>query len=102
MLQLATAHMPFAQAGVPFIVVQMVPHVPQLFVAVCVLTSQPSLGSLLQSPQPLAHETIAHCPALHDSVALFCEHCFLHAPQLFGSPSVFTSQPVAALPSQSM
>jgi hypothetical protein len=101
MLQLPMAHMPLAQAGDPFIVVQVRPHIPQLAGVVCVLVSQPSLGSLLQSPNPFAHAVITHCPAVQVSVALLIEHCFLHAPQLFGSPSMWTSQPVAGLLSQS-
>jgi hypothetical protein len=57
-LQLPTSHIPPVHAGVPLAVTQTIPHPPQLPVDVCVLTSQPSLGSLLQSANPGAHDVI--------------------------------------------
>src|ERR1700678_3180333 len=48
-LQAPAAQLPWTQVGVPFWVLQMSPHVPQLTGSDCTLSSQPSAAFLLQS-----------------------------------------------------
>jgi hypothetical protein len=96
-LQLAIPHLPWLHVGVPFAVVQMLWHVPQLLTSFCRLASQPSAGLLLQSVQPPAWQlTMLQVPALHASVAWFVLQAIPHPPQFStspGVPPVFTGQP---------
>jgi hypothetical protein len=93
-LQLPTVHMPCTHAGVPFVVVQMLPHAPQLFGSFWVLVSQPSAGLLLQSKNPLVHAMTVHRPATQVSVALFWLHFSPQPLQFCGSLVMLTGQPV--------
>ncbi len=61
---------------------QTVPHTPQLLPSVCVFTSQPSIGLVLQSAKPVAHALMVHAPPVHVDVALARLHASPQAPQL--------------------
>ncbi len=76
------------------------PQAPQLLPSVCVFTSQPSSGLVLQSAKPMEHALMAHALAMHDDVALGRLHATPHAPQLVALDVVSVSQPLAAMPSQ--
>jgi hypothetical protein len=99
-LQLATAHIPAAHAGVPFAIAQVLPHEPQLAAFVCVFTSQPFAGFPSQSAKPALQLAIPQPPAVHTPVALAGAHAIPHPPQCASEVCVLTSQPLLALPSQ--
>jgi hypothetical protein len=61
----------------------------QLLVSFCRSTSQPSLGSPLQSANPGEQTTIWHAPSVQVDTALFALHALPHAPQLAASLVVF-------------
>ena len=63
--------------------------------------SQPSAAPFLQSAQPALHAATLHVPFTQLPAAFGVPHALPQLPQLLGSPSVFVSQPLAALPSQS-
>jgi hypothetical protein len=88
------------QVAVPLVLLHTVPHAPQLAVFVLVLISQPLAAELSQLAKPALH-AIWQVPALHVAVPLVVEHLVLHALQLLMSVFRLTSQPLAALPSQS-
>jgi hypothetical protein len=73
---------------------QTVVHVPQ-WLAVLSWVSQP--GALVQSPQVLSHEAIAHVPLAQVAVACAWVHVIPHPPQLLfvvvavSQPSVSTA-----------
>jgi len=90
---------PPVQLAVPLLVEQVLPHEPQ-FVVVLSAASQPSLGLLLQLEYPLL-QVILQTPLLQAGVPLAAEHLVPHALQLLTSALRLTSQPFAALPSQS-
>lgn len=94
-------HTPLAQLlEATWAALQARPQAPQLATSAEVLTSQPSAGRRSQSPNPALQLAIAHLLALHAAVAFCRVHTAPHAPQLFASVVVFTSQPSAANPSQ--
>jgi hypothetical protein len=64
---------------------QAAPQLPQLFVSLLVLTSQPSAGFLLQSAKPALHDVMAQLDALHVAVALAKLHAAPHDPQFLES-----------------
>jgi hypothetical protein len=69
-------------------------------VLVCVFTSQPSAGMLLQLPNPELHVPSVQLPVEHDSLAFARLHAVPQPPQLVSVLSV-VSQPLPPLPSQS-
>ncbi len=89
---------PLGQLVVPFRLVHVLPHAPQLLV-VLRLTSQPLLASPSQLPKPPLH-TMLHVLPVHDAVPLVLEHTVPHAPQWFRLLVVLISQPLSGLPSQ--
>ena len=54
---------PAAQEGVPFVLLQMLPQVPQLFLSVDTVVSQPLLAFPSQFPNPELHEATWQAPA---------------------------------------
>jgi len=80
-------------AGVPLATVQVLPQVPQFPTLVCVLTSQPSVGELLQSPKPVLQLPMVHMPPEHAGVPFATVHTLPQAPQLPTLVPVLISQP---------
>jgi hypothetical protein len=70
------------------------PQPPQLLVSVLVLTSQPSMGFLLQSAKPELQERMAQAPDTQPGVSLLGLHTSLQVPQLLGSVEVFVQIPL--------
>jgi hypothetical protein len=99
-LQLAMVHALIAHADVALRRAQARPQVPQFVESARMSASQPSLAMPLQSAVPSAHampqRPIAQVPTPPSPAG----HTLPHAPQLFGSVCVFTSQPLAAFMSQ--
>jgi hypothetical protein len=94
-------HTPATQLGVaPPGVGQTLPQVPQWLTLVWVLTSHPlaALPSQLAKPP---EQTMPQVPPLHVAVPLLLLHTLPHAPQFATLVPVETSQPLAALLSQS-
>jgi hypothetical protein len=99
--QEATAQRPAAQAIVALAPTQRTPHAPHWLTSVAVATSQPLVHEPSQLVKP-ALQVRAQKPALHPPVALAAAgHTLLQKPQWRASPRRSTSQPLAALPSQS-
>jgi hypothetical protein len=65
------------------------------------VASQPLAAVASQSPKPALHIATVHAPAAHPAVAFATVHVRPHAPQLATSVAVATSQPLAAIESQS-
>jgi hypothetical protein len=80
---------------------QAVPQPPQLALSLRVSTSQPLAALPSQSRKPVAQAAIAQAPAAQVEVALGSAQTRPHAPQLTALVWVSTSQPLAAVPSQS-
>jgi len=95
--QAATVQALLLHPAVALARVQTFPQAPQFAGLVLVFTSQPSVGSLLQSPKPALHEATVHAPAAHPAVALARVQTVPQAPQLLGSTAVCTSQPSESL-----
>ena len=76
-------------------------HPPQLSRSLCVDVSQPSAAMPLQLPQPDAQLPRVHAPPVHARAACGAVHALPQVPQCAASESASTSQPFAALPSQS-
>ncbi len=68
----------------------MTPQPPQLPLSVCVLISQPFVGSLSQLAKPVPHAVIAQALAVHALVALESAHACPQTPQFDESVAVFT------------
>jgi hypothetical protein len=98
--QLAMAHAPAVHAAVALARAHARPQAPQWDAAVLVFVSQPSLTSVLQLPRPAA-QVMPHAPAAQLAAPPAVLHALVHAPQRAGSVLRFTSQPLAATPSQS-
>jgi hypothetical protein len=96
--QRATPHAPLTQLGVPAVVEQILPQVPQL-VTLLSDVSQPLAGLPSQSAKPVAHVG-THAPDVQATVPLAFVQVLPHAPQ---SPAVLSevSHPLLASPSQS-
>jgi hypothetical protein len=95
-------HCPPRQVGVPWLVLQGVPHAPQFASSVLVLVSHPSrlkFSLALQSAYPESH-AIVHCPAEQVGVPLALLQAPPHVPQLAVSACKLISQPLPKLPSQ--
>ena len=90
-----------AQVAVPPVALHAVGQVPQWFLSVTVLISQPSASLLaLQSAKPDAHAPL-HTPAAQVRVGTFVvEQTPAQVPQCKGSVVVLISQPLATLLSQ--
>jgi hypothetical protein len=99
-LQLATAQLPPAHAGVPFAMEQALPQAPQWPTVVLVLVSQPSAGLPLQLPKPGLQLATAQVPFTHAALPFAMEQAFPQAPQLLTSLPTLTSQPSATAPLQ--
>jgi hypothetical protein len=98
--QLVTVHPEAVQVGAPKLVGQTWPQVPQLFLSLAVLTSQPSPTLVLQSAKPGLQKLILHVPDEQSPTPLFGAHAALQAPQSFSDLSD-ASQPFVTSPSQS-
>ena len=92
-------HVPELQLAVPFVVLQALPHPPQLAMSVFRLVSQPLRVSLSQFEKPLLH-VIVQVPLLHAAVPFVEPQTLPHAPQLEVELAVFVSQPLVSFPSQ--
>jgi hypothetical protein len=101
-LHAAMPHTPAEHEAVPLAMEHTFPQRPQLATVVLRFTSQPSLTTPLQSANPALHMPMPHTPPVQLAVALggFAQRR-AHAPQLFTSVLIDTSQPFAALRSQS-
>lgn len=96
-LQLTNRHAPPEQSLVAFARLHVRPHAPQCAAVVCVLTSQPSAGSMLQSAKPAAHNAMPHTPAVHPAVAFaMLMQPRPHMPQFMTLVCVLVSQPSVA------
>jgi hypothetical protein len=98
----ATVHAPLAQPEVPLATTpQTLPHDPQLFTSVRPSISQPvdEVESQLRKPEP--HDRPQVDELQTDDEFGPETHTLPHAPQLFVSPEVGVSQPLAGLLSQS-
>jgi hypothetical protein len=91
---------PMAQEGVPFVVLQALPHAPQFVALAARFVSQPLAGLPSQSAYVPVHDTTAHAPALQFEIAFGSAHALPHAPQ-FDIVSRLVSQPSAYMPLQS-
>ena len=96
----AIEHEPLEHDGVPFEPLHALPQEPQFDVFVPVFTSQPFTALISQSANPALH-AMAQLPALHEGVPFEPLHALPHDPQFDALVLVFTSQPLAALMSQS-
>ena len=65
----AMEHEPSEQPGVPFVLLQTVPHAPQFVALVSVFVSQPVEPIPSQFPNPAAQVPRVQLPLTHDSVA---------------------------------
>jgi hypothetical protein len=98
----AIAQDPFTQAGTPFGAVHTTLHPPQLFKSFRMLTSHPLPGSPSQSAVPeVTHDEHPQTPASHFGGQPVSGQGAAHPPQWLTLVLVFTSQPLAAIPSQS-
>src|SRR5690349_8261335 len=90
------------QTGVPLETLpQALPQPPQLLRSCETAFSQPLKFTPSQLANPALHIPMTQLPALHEGVALASVHTERQAPQLLMSAAVGTSQPLAALASQS-
>ena len=94
-------HDPAVHAAVPPATRHMLPQRPQLADAVRTSVSQPLAASPSQSAKPSLHIPTRHTPSAQPGVPLGITHGRPHAPQWVLSVRTSTSQPLAALPSQS-
>lgn len=93
--------MPPLQLGVPFVLLHASAQPPQLLTSVLVLTSQPLLACPSQSAVPGLQAEQLQAPATQLGVPFGHEQTVPQPPQLLTSVWVLTSQPFAALLSQS-
>jgi hypothetical protein len=93
------AHAPPAHATVPFALVQLLPHPPQLFTPVFRFASHPFVAMPSQLANPVLHVG-AQLPAAHAVAPFGFVHVVPHAPQLFRFVCVFVSHPLETLLSQ--
>jgi hypothetical protein len=100
-LQEAMAHMPIEHLLVAFASMQALLHAPQFWTSVFLLISHPLAGAPSQFKKPIAHVSTLQLPLTHMLVACASMQAFMHMPQLSTSPCVSTSQPLAAIMSQS-
>jgi hypothetical protein len=100
-LQPATAQTPPEQVGEPLAVEQTLPQDPQFPRLVLVFTSQPLAAFPSQLPKPALQLATVQLPATHAAVPFAAEQVLPQAPQFPRLLCVFTSQPLAAIPSQS-
>ncbi len=99
--QAATAHWPIVQAAVALARSHRRLHAPQWVALARVSTSQPSLGSPLQSAKP-AVQVCSQRPAAQLAVLLGrAVHAVPQVPQCCRLVRVSVSQPLAAMRSQS-
>jgi hypothetical protein len=79
----------------------IVPHTPQLLGSLKRIASQPLPAFVSQLANPGLHWPTLHAPLWHNPIAFGAVHNVSHAPQLFASDAVATSQPFVPMPSQS-
>ncbi len=92
-------HRPRAQTS---LAEQVVPQRPQLALLVCAFTSHPLAAVPSQLAKPALQDPTAQAPAMQVEVLLGpAVHVAPHAPQWVALVRVSTSQPLAAMPSQS-
>jgi hypothetical protein len=87
-MHIAMPHIDDEHIGVPFAIMQMLPHVPQLTAFIDTSTSQPFVTRPSQFRNVPEHIVIVHVPAMHDAVAFGGLQCAMQAPQLFISTAV--------------
>jgi hypothetical protein len=100
-LQLATPHAPAAHDPDALAGAQAIPQPPQWARLVRVSASQPFVAVASQSAKPAAQPATPHAPAAHDPVAFAGAQPIPQPPQWARLVAVSTSQPFAALVSQS-
>jgi hypothetical protein len=88
------------QMAVPFVPTQTLLQLPQWFWSAVMFTSQPSVGSPLQSAKPGLQLPMAHLPLLQMAVAFAIEHLAPQLLQLEASVFRFDSQPLLHWASQ--
>jgi hypothetical protein len=101
-LHAAITHPPPEHAATAFGSEQVLPQAPQWLALVFRFVSQPSAVLPLQLPQPALQPAIVHAPLEQPGVPLAMKHALPQAPQWETLVLVLTSQPFAALPSQSL
>jgi hypothetical protein len=82
-------------------ITQRIPHAPQCSTETRVSTSHPFAAFPSQSAKPALQRPIRHEPITHDAEALAKLHALPQRPQCTTLVSMFVSQPVAGVPSQS-
>ena len=99
-LQVPIAQVVPRHEGVPFWATQTVPHPPQFWTLFVNAVSQPSVRSASQLPNPAAH-VMLQTPDVQKEKPFVESHPRPQPPQFLALVSVFVSQPLAMLPSQS-
>jgi hypothetical protein len=84
----------------PCAFVHAMPHPPQLFTSLCVLTWQPCAALPAQTAKPGLHVGL-HAPATQAAPPFGFVQAAAHAPQFWALVCVFVSQPLLGLESQS-
>jgi hypothetical protein len=95
--QLLSTHAPATHVSMPW---HTVPQTPQFIGSLWTFASQPFPGLPSQSVQPESQFATVHAPAAQPAVACGTVQMLPHAPQFIGSVPVWTSHPLAMLPSQ--
>jgi hypothetical protein len=90
-----------SSAAPPHVASQILPHAPQLFVSLVVLTSQPLAGFPSQSAKPGLQLATVQAELEHPAVPFAIAHTLPQLPQSLGLFCVLISQPSAGLWSQS-
>lgn len=78
------------------------PQPPQLFTSLCRLTSHPLAALLSQFALGAVHANAQEPPSQNALLLAGVLHAVAHSPQWLGLVALFTSQPSAALPLQSV
>src|SRR5512140_467629 len=91
------SHLLFEQAGNPFVLLQILPHAPQLAVSSTVCFSQPFASLPSQFAQPLWQLVTTHTPCEQVEAAFARLQTLKQNPQLFGSVWRWTSQSILSL-----
>ena len=99
-MQLRTPQVVPLQVGWPWATLQAAPQPPQSETLLVMAVSQPSVASALQLPNP-DEQTMPHWPPVQNGEPWLLLQTAPQAPQLPTCVSVFVSQPLAGLPSQS-
>jgi hypothetical protein len=100
-LQAAMLHAPLVQPGAAFGRLHTFLHAPQLSASTAVWVSHPFDPFPSQSDQPATHDDTVHVLLAQAAFAFAMLHANPQLPQFFASVASVTSQPFAALLSQS-